>query len=466
MEVYLKEGRLWNKVVNLMDDDASFTVEANKVQAIATKKAAFDVSVEEGRTRVAVFDNVVNLKRVDSLDNGSKTVVAGFEANVPSMPGTEIRLQEISGQNGMLNSEKKWVAENLESDQAYDEQLDEEKEKLLSSDAAASVIVANDVADGSPVVEVNAKAEEAKGLFMAAYGKLLKAETMLVRGYRTEGDSYLKEFKTDSAKVISSIKKLMKTDQFNAGLVQSLVDEKIGGQMKDLAAFLPGDALYPAKETVRAVELMVAGSEIKGVQVKLAQAEGKLLELQELLKQNDYLAAMKVFRDYKFMNVKFNIRVDKSNLPELKDSLVDIVQRQVQQIKVLTAVEQTLVEQQQVAYRDEIELVRQKMLNKIVDSLDKLQDSLPDEVIFELKDLFESYLLYKTEDARFIIPVLDSLAARDRSLSFIMPGDGAIPEDIGVVVIEEKDSTPEVMADRAREVGAKAKAAAAAKTGK
>jgi hypothetical protein len=108
--------------------------------------------------------------------------------------------------------------------------------------------------------------------------------------------------------------------------------------------------------------------------------------------------------------------------------------------------EQTLISQGKDGYRDEVEMARQNLLKKLVDSMAKLPDTLPNEVIYDLKDMFQSYLSDKTEDAKFILPILDTLVSGDKQVKFIMPGESenAIPCDIGVVMIEERAATPDV----------------------
>ena len=444
VELYLNKGKVWNKVVNLTDDSSSFTVETNRVSASVVKKAVFDVTIDKNDTKIAVFDNVVNLVTTNNIENSSKTVVAGFQAQLEHQTGAEIQLESISNTGVDPNDGKKWVAANLESDLEYDKKLGEQKEKIFSTELPVSGSTNAEVISAGNTFNTSEKFNAARDAFLEAYGVLTKAETMLARGNRAEAKSLLYAFRSKTVLVLSQMDELIAAGDPNAVLLESLINEKISSQKKDLATFLPDNALYEAKKMISEVELIAASSDVKKIQIELSQAEGKLLEFQALLKMNKYDYAMRVFRDYKLMSLGFSIKIDRDNLAELQDNLADIVKNQIQQIKVLTALEQTLITQGQAGYRDEVEMARQNLLKKLVDSMAKLPDTLPSEIVYDLKDMFQSYLADKTEDAKFILPVLDTLVSGDKQLKFIMPGENSIPDDIGVVVIEDQAGTPEV----------------------
>jgi len=60
VEVTVKGGNVWSNVVNLLDeDDSSFSVEAGDLY-LTTKKAAFNVEVDESGVEVGVFNNDVS----------------------------------------------------------------------------------------------------------------------------------------------------------------------------------------------------------------------------------------------------------------------------------------------------------------------------------------------------------------------------------------------------------------------
>lgn len=443
VELYVKEGRVWNKVVNLTDDNATFKVQTSKVEATVTNKAAFDVSVNSDNTKITVFDNVVDVKKIDSVAVKAKTVVEGYQAEIGHSQGGDIKLESADTVVKKDKQEQKWVAENLSDDKAYDLKLAEQKEKILT---------ANDNLQSTPVMAVAAvvapdqqnskKVEEMKGRFDVVYGKLLKAETMYVRGVLGEGNNLLAEFRKSITILVTDIDVLAETDSLSAKAVREVIREKISTQTKDLASFVPGDKLYRAKEAVRFAELAMVGTAVEGAQVKLSQAEARLLEFQQLLKKGKYESAMLVLRDYKQQMANFSLVITPENVGDFKDHLVEMVQSQIGQIKILTAVEQILIEQNQPGYRDEVELLRQKILSRLVGSLDKMPELLPQEVLVNLKDLFESYLVGKSEDAPFIAPVLEGLVENNGQVNFIDPTQGALPDQLGVMVIKESEGTP------------------------
>ncbi len=444
IELFLNQGRLWAKVVSLVDENSSFKVETDEVEASVQKKAAFDVDVKEDSTKITVFDNVVNVKRLDNNETPSKTVVAGFQAQIPHNDGSDIKLSVTKEQPSQPG--QKWVAGNLKSDSEYDNELQSQKEKKLSTEVAANILSVNQPVSTATSGKSGSRVEASRQSFLNAYSKLLKAETLLARGADSGYNKLLRDFRDETDKIFADLPELMKEDELNATLLKGMIDEKIGMQLKDMSAFLPDNKLYRAKDTLREVELQAAGSAVKRLQLSMSQAEGKLLELQELIKRQKFDLAMLIFRDYKFMNLNFYVRLDKAAMAELRENVVDIVKEQIQQIKVLTAVESALIDQKKFDFRNEVELVRQQNLSKLVNSLNQMPETLPMEVSYDLKDLFESYLSARSEDARFIIPILDSLVKKNKQINFNLPDEGLMPDNLGVVVIMEKESTPNVQA--------------------
>ena len=440
VEVHLKEGRLWSKVVNLVDD-SSFKVETESVAATVTKKAVFDVQVKENDTKVTVFDNVVNVKRSDSSDNKPATVVAGYEANVDSIDNisSAIKVQPIVKNDASTIA---WVDSNLNSDNAYEKQLAQQKEKEIASNQNIESEQTPVTAAVESPVKQNEKAEDIKKRFLSVYNDFVKTENFLVRGLNRESEQGIFNFKNSSVQIASDLISLKNVDSFSADLLSGFINEKISSQVKDLSPFMPGDALYPAREAIADVQMTFALTNVDKVKTRLSQAESKLLDIQEMLKRNDIEHAKQLVYDYKFITDSFSLKITDQTVDEFKDNLLEIVNEQIQQVKVLTVIKQKLTEMSQVELKDSIEQIRKKYLTKIVSSLVKLPDSIPKSVVYDLKSLLESYMGANANDSEVIIPVLNTLLnRRDR----IVPAKSAqeiIPKDLGVVVIEKVEATP------------------------
>jgi len=63
VKIFVNEGTVWSKVVNLYDSKSSFSIESDDVLTSA-KRAAFNVKVDDGVTEVGVFNNSVEFLRM------------------------------------------------------------------------------------------------------------------------------------------------------------------------------------------------------------------------------------------------------------------------------------------------------------------------------------------------------------------------------------------------------------------
>ncbi len=281
IELFLRDGRLWTRVINMIDDRSDFMVETEYVRANVSQKAAFDLYAKGDVTKVAVFDNVVDVVSVEDTET-VKTVVAGYSAEMlhgeSSGETSTLELSAMNSRDPALQASTLWISANMASDEAYDEQI--------LTDVTASVLQADaGMEDENVPVLANAEIEEKKVFFMEQYKDLIKAKAMFAGGSPREGLKLLRSFNRGVYDVAVALHDFEAKDPFNAGLLRSLINEKIAVQLKDMANFVPGDDLYPVKDSLRKVELLLAGDDAQEARIKLAQAGAKLLEMQELLKK-------------------------------------------------------------------------------------------------------------------------------------------------------------------------------------
>jgi hypothetical protein len=451
--LYLKEGNIWSRVVNLVDEESSFVVDTSKVQATVNSKASFDFSTMDSGTSLTVFDNVVDMAPVNEKESDRKTVIAGYKAvynnEETGGPVLESVKDAASGQEN-----KTWVEVNLSLDQAYDKEIVATKEKLIKSEDNNSVLETSAAGIGkTDVVLTDPEMEKERQDFIAAYHELIKGENLLVRGLHKDGIRALGQFHKTVKQILEKMPEFEARDPFNADLLKSQVREKISVQLKDLAVFMPGQRLYVAKDILQQIELTMAQSELDKAEVRLSQAQGNLLEIQELLKDGRKDLAMVMIKNYRSQMEQFVVKISKENLNELQDNLVPLVKQQVEQIKVLTAIEQSVKGEEMTAMFNEVNTVRHDSLKKLVDALDQLPDAVPTDVLNELKEVFDSYLADNADDADLISPTLDKLVSGKFQVKFIAPEDGTLLEEIGVVtIITEEEATPNVTIDTTNNV--------------
>ncbi|MBD3360232.1 hypothetical protein GF366_00350, partial [Candidatus Peregrinibacteria bacterium] len=122
VEVSLLEGEMWSRVVNLVEGESSFVVEANDVFT-AAQRAAFNVRVFDSSIEIGVFDHMVNVSSSDDNEKGEK-IVSGKKAFLNN--SKEVEVSEIDKDDKQIA----WVRENLDNDRLY---LLEVEERLFTA---------------------------------------------------------------------------------------------------------------------------------------------------------------------------------------------------------------------------------------------------------------------------------------------------------------------------------------------
>ena len=437
VKLFLREGRIWTKVVNLIDESSSFEVKTEKASADVPKKGAFDMLSRDDFTKVAVFDNMVDLMPANAPeDTPVKTVMAGYQAEISGDISGNIDVRPIAADDPEIKASTKWLAANMAKDEDYGQALTDTAENAASADAVVDVSEKN-VAMSNPEIDLE------KSYFLAHYNDLVKAEAMFVRGNHKEGSILLRSFRRGVNNTLQKLPALQASDPLNTGLLKNLMQEKIAVQLKDMSGFLPGDKLYPVKEALMDVELLLAEGDINKMQLRISQAEGTLLDMQQLLNEDklDYAAAL--LNDYSERTAQLVIKMDSANAAELEVKLSGLIMQQVQQFKVLTAIEQSLTDEGQADFRLKIASLRRESLLKLLDTLAQLKGSVPPEILIELKDIFDTYLADE-DDRDLMAPVFEKMLGADGGLNFISPDSSKMPAEIGAVMIVNMEATPDV----------------------
>lgn len=438
VDLFLKQGHMWARVVNLIGENSTFAVGTDQAQATVAKKAAFDIADVNNSTTLSVFDNVVDVSSADKVNGQSKTVVAGYQAQI-MVGNPNVALQALSQANLASADFSPWVAANLSRDTVYDQKLAQDKETLLKGEDDGTSLNGPTSDLNNVGVLTDPDIETAKQNFMQAYLQLKKGETMLVRGLHKEGIEGLGFFRAAVKNIVAKMPEFRIKDQFNADLLQSIVEEKIALQLKDLAAFLPGDRLYIAKDSLQQLQILISQGEVAQTEVKLSQAEGKLLEMQGLIKSNKLDLALTVLHNYQIQMDQFVVTITPDNFAEFKDKLSALVDQQVQQIKVLTSIEQSFNTPESAALRGEVKTVRYQTLLKLINALDKLDGLIPMDLLLELKDVVDTYMNAGTKDDGVVRAAFNRLL--NNYVNNIKAKNIKVPRQLGVLLIVTQDAS-------------------------
>ncbi|MEZ4087507.1 MAG: DUF5667 domain-containing protein [Candidatus Gracilibacteria bacterium] len=440
--VEVDEGRVWVRAWNLAQD-SKFSVDTTTVNAEVAKKGAFDLKANEDKTELAVYDNVVEVEtKTVTTKKPAKVVIAGYKAAVvASAPDADVVVEKIQDSE----DDTVWVAENLTHDAEYQTQLIAGKEEAVKNQKDELLI-----ADNVEGEELDEDVIAAKGKVQEAYKALMEAEEQLVNGDAEKGGQQLEDFKARIQDILDSLSGLEEKDPLYAQVVRDALQDKIDMQLKDLATFGPGDALYKAKEALQETELALAPTDVEKVGVQLAQAEDALLEMQDLLKAGNTEQAAELLNRYHERTNGFSLNVADQNEEELRELFMSLIGKQATHMKVMTSIEQSLeLQNDESGFRDEVKQVRDDTLRKFLIALEQNPDYVSDDVLLEVKDLYDSYVV--AEDASIedlIDPAVGKLLAKEYQVSFIAPNLGneagfdaivMVPQEATANVEEEEE---------------------------
>jgi len=128
IKVELTKGRIWNQVVNLVDDQSSFEVNVKDVKARTSEKASFDI-VHDDKVEVAVFSNKVEVSVPEKKQENMRVVVEGYSVEVENHKSTEDKILLETKEDEL------WVEVNKAEDKHYKQTVDKEKEEEGKVDA-------------------------------------------------------------------------------------------------------------------------------------------------------------------------------------------------------------------------------------------------------------------------------------------------------------------------------------------
>ncbi|PIZ75326.1 hypothetical protein COY05_04295 [Candidatus Peregrinibacteria bacterium CG_4_10_14_0_2_um_filter_38_24] len=318
VEVSLKEGRLWTRVLNLVQSHSSFTVEANQLYVTA-KKAAFDVVVDDKKTDVQVFNHVVD--------------ISGSSVN-KAVSGQKVTMDDHKKVSvGVLSNTEKnddWVTTNLNDDKKY---LADTEQRLLAAKVESVGVKAENASFGNSLKEnailfltfddVKQKKIEldlSEKNFVTA--QLVLSSATSSEEEKAKAKDALDKFSVDVKNFYTFVGVVSSTDMKYAEELNKYVGDKILAQKKGLSLVLPDSLLYAAKVTLDDLETSGNLKPEDLVAIKMDNALGKLSDAQEVVVEGNKEAFDIAFEGYK-NDVKdvINVIQDMPAEQEFKDKL-------------------------------------------------------------------------------------------------------------------------------------------------
>lgn len=301
VEVVLNKGRLWSRVINLINNLSSFQVKAHNALAVAKKKAAFDVSISsKGQAKVSAVKNKVDLVVATERKVVETTLVKGFSAEVKSEVNTG--LPKVSQEKPDVDQDK-WVLDNLVQDQAYIETVKQDVKdqmqdqvKMLPGNPLYAV---KELSESTKLVLTFDDFDKQKKVVMVAQEKLAEAEVLLEKGDAIGADPLLKEFQSQVEGVQQWALAFDGTHPVEVMELRTMISSMLDGYEKQLAVILPDDSLYALKTVIGDTKVSIAAGPVKKTEEKLSQATEKLNEAHDLVEQGNQAGAVQQVQEYK-----------------------------------------------------------------------------------------------------------------------------------------------------------------------
>jgi hypothetical protein len=249
VEVSVVGGALWSKVVNLVEEQSSFVVEAMDVYATA-KRAAFNVEVKDDAVEIDVFNDEIDVRTAESADK----LVSGQKAVLNS--DKQVEIAEISESDRNVA----WVSDNLNSDEEY--LLEVEARLLAAKMESVGVSAVEDydfdtsMREGvtlfltfDDVEKKKVELDLAEKDFIAAEIKLSE-EKVLDKDEKVEVEGALSAFSETVEEFYGLVDEVGYADSEYAEELKRYVEDKVLTQKKNLSLISEESPSYEAKVIV------------------------------------------------------------------------------------------------------------------------------------------------------------------------------------------------------------------------
>lgn len=326
VEVVLNYGRLWSRVINLIDGFSSFQVKTKNTVAVAKKKAAFDVSVSpKGKAKVVAVQNRVDLMVAVDKKVVETTLMKGFSAEVKTTVSQAPAIRPASEDS----QKDEWVSENLEQDKVYIEAVKQEAGKTLSQTEASTPFTVG--------LSLDEKDRQMQ-LLEASRAKIAEAQKALTQGDAVRARALLAEFQSQVSGVASWVKTFAATNPAEAAPLRGRIDALLGEYEKQLALILPTDQLYLMKDAVAQTKVLIAENPLEKTEKQLSAATDKLLEAHDLVEQGETEAAQQNLEEYRKTTSGILEDMKELSADDKEKAVTILLENQVEDLKSLRAI--------------------------------------------------------------------------------------------------------------------------------
>lgn len=311
VEVVVTDGQMWSKVVNLVDD-SYFSVKTDNVSA-QSRRAAFNVEVDQDETAVQVFSHAVKLNDGTEVKSGNKAVFAD----------DSLKLEQISDDDKEIS----WIKDNIQSDTDYVASVEEKIEKH-KRDVVKNSGFQNTITEDALLLITFDDVKQSKLELDLLEKKMIAAEVTLSSDEASEDDiaaakKVVSNFSTEVQQFYAMIDEIEMSDDEYAAELKQFVDGKLAKRQKDLKLVEPGEALYEVRIAIDALALEGIEDEVERIRLEYEKAQDKLLDAEEKIAVGEQEKADQILTEYEKEIAAINEKLE--SLSEEEKSEVNIV---------------------------------------------------------------------------------------------------------------------------------------------
>lgn len=286
INLYLNQGHIWNKALQIQDEFSKFIVETND-SIISTNKGTFIVErTKDQKTEITTIDRSVNLTILNSAEKqvvGKTKLNEGFSAELKTnqkLP-KQIPLADIKRADKNIKK-KDWIKKNLEKD-AQHEALLEQKTALAQKKPDEKPLLADlhllPGGDDSNLKKVEESYAEAIECFQ--------------NGRLDDGQKSLAKFQAE-----------MKNLAIETDSGYSIVYNNLLSKEKELIAIAPDSPIFTVKESLDDLKADLTTDEVEKKKVMLTSAAETLNTAHDLLEKEEEGLAEQQLKKYQVQIAK------------------------------------------------------------------------------------------------------------------------------------------------------------------
>lgn len=339
VELVLSRGRLWSRVISLIDNLSRFQVKAKNTVTVAKKRAAFDISVSsKGKAKVSAVQNRVDLVVATDKKVVETTLMKGFTAEVKTDTPLAPQIRSEQG----VEQKDDWVVDNLAQDKIYIESVKQENQAQLSDQVqvlpGSPFYAMKEISEGTKIALTIGDFERQGKLLRVAQEKFAEAQLLFVQGNAEKAQTLLQEFQSLVQDLLTWVKDSEAKNPVQALALRAQIKEALNGYEKQFVLLFPIDPLYALKESIGRTQLLIATNSEQKTQELISQAGDKLLEAHDLVEQGETEAAKDQVEAYS--KALFDVVEEVKQLPtdEKEKAVTALLDNKAEDLKVLEAI--------------------------------------------------------------------------------------------------------------------------------